>query len=60
VADALGTATVAIHLGYPPETCAALGDHVALVRQRRPFDEPATTSPEEVLATVERVLPGKP
>ena len=56
VAGALGTPTVAIHLGYPPETCAALGDHVAIVRQRHPFDEPAATSPEEVLATVEGVL----
>ncbi len=56
VAGALGTPTVAIHLGYPPETCAALGDRVAVVRQRRPFDDPAATSPEEVLASVERVL----
>jgi hypothetical protein len=56
VAAALGTPTVAIHLGYPPETCAALGDRVAIVRQRRPFDDPAATSPEDVLATVERLL----
>jgi hypothetical protein len=54
VAAALGTPTVAIHLGYPPETCAALGDRVVVVRQRRPFDDPAAMSPEEVLAAVER------
>jgi ADP-heptose:LPS heptosyltransferase len=58
VAGALGTPTVAIHLGYPPETCAALGDRVTLVRQRRPFDEPSATSPEEVLAAVEHRLHG--
>ena len=58
VAGALGTPTVAIHLGYPPETCAALGDRVVVVRQRRPFDDPAATSPDEVLASVERVLGG--
>ena len=54
VAGALGTPTVAIHLGYPPETCAALGDRVVVVRQRRPFDDPAATSPEEVLALAVR------
>jgi ADP-heptose:LPS heptosyltransferase len=57
VAAALGTPTAAIHLGYPPETCVALGDRVAVVRQRRPFDDPAATSPEEVLAVVESLLP---
>lgn len=56
VAGALGTPTVAIHLGYPPETCGALGDRVTLVRQGRPFDEPSATSPEEVLDAVERRL----
>jgi hypothetical protein len=56
VAAALGTPTVAIHLGYPPETCAALGDRVAVVRQQRPFDDPAATSPEEVLAAADGLL----
>jgi ADP-heptose:LPS heptosyltransferase len=55
-AGALGSPTVAIHLGYPPETGAALGDRVAIVRQRHPFDEPAATSPEKVLPTVECLL----
>ena len=55
VAAALGVPTVAIHLGYPPEVSAALGDNVALVRQRRPLDDPALTSPEEVLDAVDRM-----
>ena len=55
VAAALGVPTVAIHLGYAPEVCGALGDNVTLVRQRRPLDDPALTSPDEVLAAVERL-----
>jgi hypothetical protein len=31
---------------------------VAVVRQRRPFEDPAATFPEEVLAAVERMLEG--
>ena len=55
VAAALGVPTVAIHLGYPPEVCGALGDNVALVRQRRPLEDPALTSPEDVWDAVERM-----
>jgi len=55
VAAALGVPTVAIHLGYPPEVCRALGDNVALVRQRQPLDDPAVTSPEDVWDAVERM-----
>jgi ADP-heptose:LPS heptosyltransferase len=55
VAAALGVPTVAIHLGYPPEVCGALGDNVALVRQRRPLDDPARTAPAEVWDAVERM-----
>jgi ADP-heptose:LPS heptosyltransferase len=56
VAAALGVPTVSVHLGYPPEVCRALGDSVVLVRQRHPFDDPARTPPEEVLAAVDRAL----
>ena len=55
VAAALGVPTVSIHLGYPPEVCGALGDNVALVRQRRPLDDPALTTPDEVWDAVERM-----
>ena len=55
VAAALGVPTVAIHLGYPPEVCGALGDNVALVRQRRPLEDPALTTPEDVLHAVEHL-----
>ena len=55
IAAALGVPTVAIHLGYAPEVCAALGDNVALVRQHRPLDDPALTSPDDVLAAMERL-----
>jgi hypothetical protein len=55
IAAALGVPTVAIHLGYPPEVCGALGDNVALVRQNRPSDDPALISPDEVLHAVERL-----
>jgi ADP-heptose:LPS heptosyltransferase len=55
IAAALGVPTVAIHLGYAPEVCGALGDNVALVRQRRPLDDPTLTSPDEVLDAVERL-----
>ena len=55
IAAALEVPTVAIHLGYPPEACGALGDNVALVRQRRPLDDPALTSPDDVLDAVERL-----
>jgi hypothetical protein len=56
VAGALGTPTVAIHLGFPAETCAALGDHVEVVAQREPFADPALTTPAEVLAAIDRLL----
>jgi ADP-heptose:LPS heptosyltransferase len=56
VAGALGTPTVAVHLGFPRESCAALGDHVEMVTQREPFADPALTTPAEVLAVVERLL----
>ena len=55
VAAALGVPTVSIHLGYAPEVCGALGDNVALVRQRRPLDDPALTSPAKVWDAVERI-----
>ena len=55
IAAALGVPTVAIHLGYSPEVCRALGDNVALVRQRRPLEDPALTSPEDVWDAVERM-----
>jgi len=53
IAAALGVPTVAIHLGYPPEVCGALGDNVALVRQRRPLDNPALTTPDDVWDAVQ-------
>jgi ADP-heptose:LPS heptosyltransferase len=56
VAGALGTPTVAIHLGFPPASCAALGEQVALVTQREPFDDPALTTPAAVMAAAERFL----
>jgi ADP-heptose:LPS heptosyltransferase len=55
IAAALGVPTVAIHLGYPPEATGALGDNVALVRQRRPGDDPALVSPDAVWQAVERM-----
>ena len=56
VAAALGTPTVAIHLGFPPESCAALGARVALVTQHEPFDDPGLTTPAEVIAAAESWL----
>ena len=56
IAAAVGTPTVVIHLGYPPEWCQALGRNVTIVRQQRPFDDPAKTSPQEVLAATARHL----
>jgi ADP-heptose:LPS heptosyltransferase len=56
VAGALGTPTVAIHVGFPPEACAARGPHVEVVTQREPFADPALTTPAEVLPAVERLL----
>ena len=56
VAAALGTPTVAIHLGFPPESCAALGERVALVTQHEPFDDPGLTTPAEVIAAAEAWL----
>lgn len=53
VAAALGVPTIAVQLGYPPETSGALGDNVTFVRQRVPFDEPAHTSPDEVIAALD-------
>lgn len=55
IAAALGTPTVSIHLGYPPEATGALGDNVTLVRQRRLGDDPALITPDEVWDAVERV-----
>lgn len=55
VAAALGVPTVSIHLGYAPEVCGALGDNVALVRQRRPLDDPALTTPSAVWDAVEQL-----
>lgn len=49
VAAALGVPTVSIHLGYPPESCQALGPNVRVVTQQRPFDDPAATVPEHVV-----------
>ncbi len=54
VAAALGARTVSIHLGFPPESCRALGENVLLVGQARPFDDPAGTSPEAVFEAIER------
>ena len=54
VAGALGTPTVSIHLGFPAESCAALGENVTVVAQREPFDDPALTTPAEVIAAIER------
>ncbi len=59
IAAALGVPTVSIHLGFPPEVCRALGDTVALVRQERPFDDPAKTSPDAVLAAADAIAPGR-
>jgi hypothetical protein len=59
VAAALGVPTIAIHLGHAPEICGALGDNVALVRQRHPLDDPALTSPDEVLDAVEHLGIGR-
>lgn len=56
VAAALGVPTVAIHIGYAPEICAPLGDNVTLIRQVRPFADPAATSPREVCRVVEAML----
>ena len=60
VAAALNIPTVAIHVGYPPETCRALGDNVLVVRQEHPLEDPARTTPERVLGTIEaaHLLPG--
>jgi ADP-heptose:LPS heptosyltransferase len=56
VAGVLGTPTVAIHLGFPPETCAARGAHVEVVAQPDAFADPALTTPVEVLTAIERLL----
>jgi ADP-heptose:LPS heptosyltransferase len=56
VAGALGTPTVAIHLGFPPETCAARGPRVEVVTQPEPFADPALTTPAEVVRAVARLL----
>ena len=53
-AGALGTPTVAIHVGFPAESCEARGPRVAVVRQREPFADPALTTPDEVFAAIER------
>ncbi len=56
VAGALNRPTVAIHVGFPAESCAALGDHVEVVTQREPFADPALTTPAEVVAALDRLL----
>jgi len=56
VAGALGTATVAIHLGFPPESCAARGPRVEVVAQSEPFADPALTTPAQVLVGVDHQL----
>jgi hypothetical protein len=56
IAAALGVPTVSIHLGYPTEICRALGDNVRVVAQARPHDDPARTTPEDVLAAVDAML----
>ncbi|MBI3636678.1 MAG: hypothetical protein HY216_10805, partial [Candidatus Rokubacteria bacterium] len=53
VAAALGVPTVAIHLGFPPEACRALGKRVAVVRQSEPFEDPSLTTPARVWETLE-------
>lgn len=52
VAAALGVPTVSIHLGYPAESCRALGPTVRLVEQREPFGDAASTTPEAVLEAI--------
>jgi ADP-heptose:LPS heptosyltransferase len=56
VAGAVGTPSVAIHLGFPAASCAALGERVTVVAQREPFADPALTTPAEVIAAIERWL----
>lgn len=56
IAGVLNVPTVSIHLGFPPESCRALGKNVLVVGQQRPFDDPARTSVEEVFHAVERAL----
>ena len=56
VAGALGRPTVAIHVGFPAESCAALGDQVEVVAQREAFADPALTTPAEVFAAADRLL----
>ncbi len=58
VAAALGVPTLAIHLGYAPEVCGALGDNVTIVRQARPFEDPALITPERVFRTLTAGVPG--
>ena len=53
-AGVLGTPTVAIHVGFPAETCAARGPRVRVVRQAEPFTDPKLTTPEQVFEAVER------
>lgn len=53
-AGALGVPTVSIHIGYPPESCRALGESVYLVEQLVAFDDPASTTPEAVFRAIER------
>jgi len=54
IAGALGVPTLAIHVGHPPEICGALGERVILVRQARPLDDPARTTPEQVMAALDQ------
>jgi len=56
IAAALGVPSVSIHVGYPTEICRALGDNVRVVAQARPYDDPARTTPEQVLAAVDAML----
>lgn len=56
VAGALGTPTVAIHVGFPAGACAALGEHVEVVAQHEPFADPELTTPAAVVAAIDRRL----
>ncbi len=56
VAGALGTPTVSIHVGFPAQACAALGDHVEVVAQHEPFADPELTTPADVFAAIDRWL----
>jgi hypothetical protein len=56
VDGALGTPTVAIHVGFPAQACAALGDHAEVVAQHEPFADPELATPAAVFAAIARRL----